>query len=239
MKIPVLSLIDDIALARERLLKDPHERPAFEQLQRWRVDRLQRTYADYYRQERYRSGLDFFTRDLYGTHDFNSRDRELRKVMHMWCRVLPERALAAIERALGLELLSLALDAQMVAALHGGEITTESYANAYREVGRRPDRERQISLIVSAGRSLDELIGHKWIPAALRMARRPARLAGVSQLHEFLERGYGAFAKMHGADQLLSVIEERETVILKNLFASAPHPFDVIEADALAGRKAQ
>ncbi len=239
MKIPVLSLIDELSRARERLRKDAGKLAAFERLQSWQVERLRRTYADYYREERYRSGLDFFTQDLYGSHDFHGRDSELRKVMHMWCRVLPERALAAIEEALGLELLSLELDQQMVRALQGEAITQESYASAYREIGRRLDRERQIALIVSAGRSLDELIGHKWIPPALRMARRPARLAGVRQLHEFLERGYAAFAKMRGADQLLRVIEARENAILTNLFASSPNPFDVLDLQTRPSSKIQ
>jgi hypothetical protein len=135
--------------------------------------------------------------------------------------------LEAITRALELEALSQSLDLEVVDRLSDAPLTEAAYARAYRTANRRHDRQRQIWLILTAGRSLDELIKHAWMPTMLRLARRPARLAGVTALHEFLERGYAAFAHMAGAEELLRVIEERETAIMRNLFDGAPDPFTV------------
>ncbi len=237
MTIPALSLIDEIAATRARMRRDRKLGAALSGLQTWQVARLRATYADYQEIERFRAALDFFVQDLYGPRDFRERDRDLRRVIQTWQRVLPQRGLEAITRALQLEALSQNLDLDVVRALASAPLTEATYADAYRSVDRRADRERQIALIVDAGRSLDTLVARPWIPAALRAARGPARLAGVAGLHEFLERGYAAFAKMGGADALLRAIERRETAIMNNLFAGAPQPF-AIERERIAPEQA-
>jgi hypothetical protein len=57
------------------------------------------------------------------------------------------------------------------------------------------------------------------------MMRQPARLAGYGTLHDFLERGFDAFRRMHGADVFLATIESRETALLDAIVAGATAPF--------------
>ena len=59
----------------------------------------------------------------------------------------------------------------------------------------------------------------------LKMMRRPAKLAGLADLQDFLERGYGAFRAMDGAGEFLDTVESRETKILSALFSRAARPF--------------
>jgi hypothetical protein len=49
--------------------------------------------------------------------------------------------------------------------------------------------------------------------------RKPAELAGLGQLHRFLKEGYTAFRAMHGAQDFLATIVERETELMQRLFA--------------------
>jgi hypothetical protein len=49
--------------------------------------------------------------------------------------------------------------------------------------------------------------------------RKPARLAGLSKLQSFLERGFAAFRKMGGADEFLRLVIARERKLLNALFA--------------------
>ena len=227
MTATALALVERILETRARLRGDARESEALTRLQRWQVERLARTYADCYATERYREALDFFMQDLYGPHDVSARDRDLKRVLETWQRVLPPRALDALTAALELEALSQELDSALLAQLDARELNESSYADAYRRADRRKDRERQIWLIVYAGRALDALIDMRWVKTALRAARLPARVAGLTVLHEFLERGYGAFAKMGGAEELLRTIEQRERAIMKRLFAGAPQPFEL------------
>lgn len=229
VKMSALALIDAIALTRDTIARDQRMLEGVRALQRWQAQRLQRTYADYADEPRYRAAIEFFLQDLYGPHDFAPRDRDLRKVLQQWERLLPERALQALVYALELEALSQSLDIATADALGGAQLTPESYAAAYRRAGRRDDRQRQIWLTVAAGRALDSLIEAPGLGIALRTARLPARVLGVATLQAFLERGYRAFKRMGGATELLQTIQQRETTIMHRLFAGSSDPYRVDE----------
>jgi hypothetical protein len=93
-------------------------------------------------------------------------------------------------------------------------------------------RRRQIKLIVDIGTALDAHVGKPLIRTALAMMRQPARLAGMSGLQDFLERGFAAFRAMHGAKEFLRTVETRETEIMEAIIGGAMDPF----ADPLAFR---
>jgi hypothetical protein len=57
--------------------------------------------------------------------------------------------------------------------------------------------------------------------------RKPAQVAGLGDLQDFLEEGYGAFRTMNGCDEFLAALESRETAILNRLFSGASQPFAV------------
>lgn len=229
VKTSALALIDEIATTRASIASDQRVLAGVQALQRWQAQRLHATYADYAAHPRYRAAVAFFLQDLYGPHDYTRRDRDLRRVLHQWERLLPERALQALVHALELEALGQSLDVATADALGGAEPTPSSYAIAYRRVGRRDDRQRQIWLTVAAGRALDSLIAAPAIGIALRTARLPARVLGVATLQAFLERGYHAFRKMGGAAELLQAIQQRETTIMHRLFAGSSDPYRVDE----------
>jgi hypothetical protein len=227
VKTSALALIEQIALTRDTIARDQRTLLGVQALQYWQAQRLQSTYADFAAKPRYRAAIEFFLQDLYGPHDFTRRDRDLRKVLHQWERLLPERALQAVVNALELEALSQSLDVATAAALGGKEPTPVSYAIAYRQTGRREDRQRQIWLTVAAGRALDSLIEAPALGMALRTARLPARVLGVAALQAFVERGYRAFRSMAGAAELLQTIQQRETTIMHRLFAGSSDPFRI------------
>jgi hypothetical protein len=131
-----------------------------------------------------------------------------------------------------LDCLSEALDADMIAALRvcsardaALTIDAKRYAEAYRGCANQPARERQIRLVREIGEALDALAQKPLVVKAVEMMRGPAQLAGLGELHEFLERGFFAFRDMHGAAEFLDTIERRERRILERLFAGAPDPF--------------
>jgi hypothetical protein len=229
MAQPAQQIIESIARHRARIDRDPKRRERLRALQHFQVERLRWTYADCAAQPRYRAALEFFVADLYGPHDHKQRDEGLRKVLDQWSRLLPERALHALSSALDLELLSHALDVAVVDALQGVTPSFDSYPSAYRRAGRFEDRRRQIGLIIAAGNDLDSLLGIPALGTVLRVARTPARMLGVMDLHRFLERGYRAFKRMNGASALLRIIEQRESDLMQRLTSCVPDPFRLYE----------
>lgn len=206
-------------------------------LREWQAGRLARCYADLLASERYGPAARFFLSDLYGPRDFSSRDAEVERILPMLVRMLPVSALNTLALALELDALTERLDSAMVDALRAAgrigeinginQIDDDAYAAAYRSVGRRAERQRQIVLIRDTGEALEKLSGKALLNTALRVMRGPAHLAGLGELHEFLENGFAAFRHMGDATDFLDRIEDRERRLLAKLFDGAAHPFSL------------
>jgi len=194
-------------------------------LKRWQSQRLMKTYADLSADTRYAKATRYFVEDLYGPKDFSSRDAALLKIVPMMVRILPAKAVEAAALSIEVEALSEDLDHRLAAALGEAPIDEESYARAYRASATPEERERQVRLVIDVGHRLDSLVRWPFVLRTLRLMRTPARLAGLSDLQDFLERGFHAFASMGGADDFLRIIEEREMTLLKRLFSGEPSPF--------------
>jgi len=199
--------------------------PRLPELKAWQSQRLTRTYADVASQPRCRAATSFFIEDLYGPKDFSSRDQEMLRILPVMTRVLPPSAVETAALAIELEALSEDLDQRLAAALGVAALNDSTYAKAYRDSSTPGERERQIELIDSVGHRLDALVKKPLVAGTLRLMRRPARLAGLGDLQEFLERGFEAFRAMHGAGEFLALIRSREERILSRLFSGAAEPF--------------
>jgi hypothetical protein len=194
-------------------------------VKRLQAKRLAHTYADLSAQPRYRAATRFFLVDLYGEKDFSARDREMLKIVPVMSRVLPATAVETAAHAIELEALSEALDQRLAAALGDAHLDDAAYAAAYRESSTREERVRQVALVVAVGRRLDGLVRKPFISHTLKLMRQPARVAGLADLQDFLERGFEAFRDMHGAHEFLETFSRREERILEKLFSGAEDPF--------------
>ncbi len=194
-------------------------------LREWQSLRLARTHRDLLDSPRYGPAARFFLDDLYGPKDFSRRDDEVERIVPLMTRLLPTSALRTIAIAIGLDALSEQLDSAMIAALRTAgrmqQIDDQAYASAYRVCNNRPLREAQIGLIGEIGGALTRLTRMPLLAGMLRAMRGPAHAAGLAELHEFLERGFGAFKHMGDSDEFLRTIRDREIALMVHWF-SAP-----------------
>jgi hypothetical protein len=219
-------LLERNAALRDVFAGDPKSLARLGELQRWQSQRLLRSHDDLRRNPRYRLAVEFFFSELYGGGDPRARDRDLMKVQLAMERLLPTEALRALRLAIELEILSQELDAEVTRALAAGPITVETYADAYRSADRRPDRERQILLLDDIGGYLDRVVRKPIIRALVKLARKPAHAAGFGEMQDFLEHGLDAFESMHGADEFLKAIRDREWRSMERVFAGLEDPFE-------------
>ena len=206
---------------------DPALARALERLARWQSARLGQTYEDLERSARYGDAIRFFRTDLYGGADFTQRDADLARAAPSMARILPERLVASLAQALELHTLSQELDRSLLARLPSRDapFTVAQYCTAYRAMGSRPQRERQLGLIRAFAVALDAHVRKPLVYAALVTMRRPARTAGFAALQSFLERGFAAFRKMGGAGTFLATIDERERGLMEAIFGGDNAPF--------------
>ena len=182
-------------------------------------NRLAETHAELLASNAYGPAARFFLTELYSTEDMTQRDADIERVIKVLVRFLPDKALATLAAALEMDALSEHLDGKIVTALRGAQNNTEPlkvdasrYRRAYRFVGQAEQRLRQIALTQSIGGALDQLARKPLLRGLLRIMRTPAEAGGVGGLHQFLERGYAAFAHMEDGQAFIRSITQCELV---------------------------
>ncbi len=183
----------------------------------WQQARLTQTHADFLASERYGPAAKFFVTELYSTKDLSQRDADIERVVIVLVKFLPDKALATLATALEMDALSERLDNRLAARLrtaHANEkplrIDESAYRSAYREPADTALRARQFELTEEIGTSLDTLTRVPLLGGLLRIMKRPAYASNVGQLHEFLNRGYIAFAHMKGGAEFVKTVVDRE-----------------------------
>ena len=203
---------------------DPVRGQRRDRLRAWQAARLAKTHADLLASPKFNIAATFFLSDLYGPKDFSERDTEMEKVLPIMTTMLPVSGLRTLLLAVEVDALSERFDAEMVAVLgkrlDQDGLALDDYAAAYRQVGDRDGRELQIRLIGETGEALDALAHKAFAGAALKLMHGPAQLAGLGELHAFLERGFNAFRSLRRADEFLETIVQRERELTVSLFTT-------------------
>ena len=222
-------------LAQHQRLFDPVREPRnrlawLKRLQAWQARRLERSFVAFLQDPARRPAANFFLTDVYGAHDFSRRDADIARVIPMMQRLLPAPLLETIADGIELAALSHAFDLRMAQALQAlapdrRALDVALYAQAYRDVGHRRLRGRQIALIDEVGTGLAEALRLPGTGALLKLSRLPARAAGLGALQSFLERGCAAFAQLGDAGAFLADIRRSETTAMQRLFAGEAEPF--------------
>jgi len=190
-------------------------------LRAWQAARLARTHADLLASPHFGRAATFFLSDVYDLKDLSKRDAAIKRIVPIMTKLLPLAGLETVADAVELDALTESLDAGMVAVLGPKVMALDavSYGDAYRQADRRADRERQILLIDHLGHALDRLARQPLIGSTLAMMRMPARLMGLGDLQDLLERGYDAVTGMDDLEEFLQMTLIRERRLMKALFA--------------------
>ena len=231
---PLAARIVDL-IERHRQLNDPVREPRNDsdwlpELRRWQAERLRSSFAGFLEDPGQRPAAEFFLTDIYGDRDFTQRDADIARVMPMMQRLLPAPLLETIAAGIELGALTHALDLDMAEALgrlapRRRVLDAALYAQAYREVGGKARRDRQIALIGQVGRGLGSALRAHGVATLLRFARGPARAAGLAELQGFLERGFAAFGALDDPVGFIDGIVADERRVARRLFAGDPDPF--------------
>jgi hypothetical protein len=217
----LLHELERAAALKARSAADPQHAARRAAFRLWQAARLTRTHAALLDSARYHDAAIFFLNDLYGPDDVAVQVEDIKRIVPLMMKTLPSAAVGTVADAIELDALSEELDAAMIdwlgeRALH---LSAADYGEAYRAVGRRADRTRQIDLIEHLGNSLDGLTRLPLIGTTLRLMRKPAQAAGFGALQSFLERGYAAFKTMRSGSEFVAEIVGHERAISDALFA--------------------
>jgi hypothetical protein len=223
----IQSLLERCRDSRRLITDDGVLKPGHRQLAGWQSARLAWTHRAFFEAARYRPAVTFFLSDLYGDRDYTPRDEGMERVYPLMVRMMPVRAMRSIALGIEMHALSQELDIALCGQLYADKPRTEDftaaeYAAAYRACDNVPARREQIEMIGRIGRDLDHVVHLPLVYNTVLLSRKPAELAGLMALHQFIERGFRAFRHMQGADEFLEAIMRREFAVMDAVLADAP-----------------
>ena len=186
-------------------------------VQTWQCKRLLVSHHEMYEQKRFKPAVEFFINELYGPNDFSQRDQDIARIVPKMSKFLPEKALQSLASALYLNTLSFELDFELAKQLVNPEINRDTYADAYIRCDNLAKRQQQIDYIRTLGNDLADVVKMKGISSLLFISRKPAKMAGVIALHEFLEKGFKSFKNLGNVQDFITPVMNKEHQILQQL----------------------
>lgn len=214
----------------ERLRAESRDQPALHAavlvVKRFQARRFAGTYADLMQSGPYAPAARFFLEELYGDRDYSERDAQFARIAGAMERIFPADVAETAAALAQLHALTESLDHAMAAAAPlGSDADIPGYVRAWRTVGRRPDRDRQLADLLALGTELSRLTRLRGLRLMLKMMRGPASAAGMLSLQRFLENGFDTFAQASrngGAERFLLEIRQREERLFGLLFEQDP-----------------
>jgi hypothetical protein len=199
--------------------------PSIRAVQAWQCKRLLVSHQDMYQQKRFKPAVEFFINELYGPNDFSQRDQDIARIVPKMSKFLPEKALQSLASALYLNTLSFELDFDLAKQLVNTEINRDTYAKAYISCDNIANRQKQIDYIRTLGNDLAEVVKMKGISSLLFISRKPAKMAGVLALHEFLDKGFKSFKNLGNVEDFIIPVVNKEHQIMQQLAnPNSPNP---------------
>lgn len=215
--------LDQLSDLQARLQQSPLHRRWSRRILVQRSARMFHAYADLRLQSRYASAVDFLIDDLFGPNSLCYRELGLQKAEATMQRILPEGLLKAVAQAVEFSLLTLRLDLQLAQILDSMDASASApddaaVHKALRATGAHEDYRRQIRLVQEIGAEIESIVHKPFVTIGLKMCRQPARVMGLGELQDYLERGVAAFKKMQGSAEFFRTFQQRETAYLQSVF---------------------
>jgi hypothetical protein len=231
-KQTIQTAVEKVTQLRLQAAKTPGLAEAVSQIKAFQARRFTGTYADLLQTPQYKPATQFFLEELYSEKDYAQRDAQFSRIAGTLERMFPKQV---VQTAVSLaQLHSLTEDLDLAMAQNwldsSDSVVTQvkpsdpikRYISAWREVGRRADRNAQLAGAISVGQELVTLTHTPGLRMALRMMRKPASLSGMAALQYFLESGFDTFAAMgyktDTANYFLTTVEMREKKLISELF---------------------
>ena len=202
------------------------------------------TYFDLLHIPQYQPATQFFLEELYSEKDYSQRDAQFSRIAGTLERMFPKQVVLTAVSLAQLHSLTEELDVAMAQSWLNNDAYSDPvdrYITAWHTVGRRADRDAQLSGALRVGQELVTLTRTPGLRMALKMMRKPATLAGLAALQHFLESGFDTFAAMapknpsktgqpEGPAFFLETVKKREAALIDLLF-DAPQQASKIEIE--------
>jgi hypothetical protein len=231
-KQAIQSSVEKVAQLRQLADSTPGLAQAVSDVKAIQAKRFTGTYFDLLHIPQYKPATQFFLEELYSEKDYSQRDAQFSRIAGTLERMFPKQVVLTAVSLAQLHSLTEELDVAMAQNWLNNATCSDPidrYITAWHAVGRRADRDAQLSGALRVGQELVTLTRTPSLRMALKMMRKPATLAGLAALQHFLESGFDTFAAMapktpskngepEGPAYFLETVKKREAALIDLLF---------------------
>ncbi len=231
-KQTIQAAVVKVGQLRQLATDTPNLAQAVSEIKAFQAKRFNGTYFDLLHTPQYQPATQFFLEELYSEKDYSQRDAQFSRIAGTLERMFPKQVVQTAVSLAELHSLTEDLDLQMaqnwLSTIKNSD-SIDRYITAWHTVGRRSDRDAQLSGALRVGQELVTLTRTPGLRMALKMMRKPASLAGMAALQHFLESGFDTFAAMtpkkpskngepEGPAFFLETVKKREAALINQLF---------------------
>lgn len=213
----ILANLEVATHIRKNYLADPVLKNVKDKLKAYQVERLKFTHKECLNDPNTKDATKFFLTEIYSEKDLTKRDADLGKVVPMMCKLFPKELLLVLSDAIELDALTEQMDMMMCKNLKE-DFTDDDYKEAYKNKTSYNDRKRQIELTNSLGVSLIDIVKYPLIGSLLGKMGFPAKMLGLSEMHELLNNGFNIFKNTKNVDVFLATLIQNEYDILDDIY---------------------
>lgn len=187
-------------------------------LKKYQSKRMETTHKELLDNPETKGAAMFFLSEVYSDKDLTQRDKDLTSLVPIIEKTFPESTLSTIALAMELDHLTERLDIQMAMRL-GPTFTEAEYNQAFSEVGSQEERVSQLDKVEALGEKLASLVKTMGLYTLVKLMRKPAQMAGLLEIHNFLEQGFTFFKDTKDPKAFIQGIIDKERSLMNEMYA--------------------
>jgi hypothetical protein len=192
-----------------------------DQVRKVQVQRLHKTYADFFANPEYTKISRYFFDQIYGAGDKASRDAAFNKIYEKLSAAVNPKRITRVTQLKQLNELTDELDLRVarefIRSHKKHAMTLEDFEACYKALNNKAERELQLQLLLDTTRFFHKLAHVPLLGFVIKPTQLAARALGVEYIMEFFMEGYRAFKSVKNAEPFMQAIEERERAYINSL----------------------
>lgn len=192
-----------------------------DQVRKIQVERLRKTYTDFFQDPEYTKIAKYFFEQIYGAGDKASRDAAFNKIYEKLSAAVNSKRIVRVTQLKQLneltDELDLAIARQFIKMKKKSAMTLKDFETCFKALDNRKEREDQLELLMATTRFFHKLAHIPLLGFVIKPTQLAAKMLGVEYIMEFFMEGYRSFKSVKNAEPFMDAIEKREREYLTSL----------------------
>jgi hypothetical protein len=192
-----------------------------DQVRKVQVERLRKTYDDFFVNPEFTKISKYFFEQIYGAGNKASRDAAFNKIYEKLTAAVNPKRITRVTQLKQLNELTDELDLKVAREFmrmkKKSVMTLKDFETCFKALDNKAEREIQLQLLMETTRFFHKLAHVPLLGFVIKPTQLAAKMLGVEYIMEFFMEGYRSFKSVKDAEPFMVAIEERERAYLNRL----------------------